>query len=514
MAHDPTILDVYAGRANTYFKMGRYAESMNDYATVLERDIDRASETAMNRRGEWHLQRGFAAVCAGEWAEAADDFQAAVEGLRPKHRKAQAFLGLYFVACRIGRKDKADGELLAEAQRTRSLHKGLARPNTWIFRAEWHVAGLIDKRRFLLASFHRKKRVVKERQARAHYYIGARLLVNGDKRGAGEAFAVCVAKGGPILPEYHLAKIELERLAAGGKTAGEYVGLAKKERDHDKQIALLTKALSMDPNNTEARRVRGMIYAITGAGDRAVDDFTRLLALNKNPIDRAATLRYRGFANARNGNHLAAVRDYHAAAKSNPKLWQAHEGLARSLAALRRYKESAAIYAVLIKQVTWTEFGPVWRIERAFTLTCAGNWKEAEAGWQTVVKENGSPVVHATLYVTQCKLGNKDAAAKSLEAYVAKMKQSDWQSAAAQYLAGQIDEKSFLLLSRHSDKAEQAARTSRAYYYIGVSNLIRGNKAKAGEAFNKCVDIGSTQERESWEYRMARAELGRKVDWR
>ena len=514
MDHDPAILEVYIGRASTYFKMRRYTESMNDYTAVLKRDIDRVSEAAMNRRGEWHLARGFAAVCAGEWGEAANDFQAAAEGLKQQHRRARAFMGLYFVACRIGRKDKADKELLAEAKRTRRLHKGMARPNTWIYRAEWYAAGLIDKRKFLLESLHPKKAVAEARVASAHYYIGSRLLVDGDKKGAEDAFTVCVATSSRVLPEYHLAKVELERLATGGTTAGEYVALAKKERDHYKQIGLLTIALSVDPNNKEARRFRGILHTITGACDRAVDDFTRLLTLCKTPVDQAAVLRYRGFANARNGNHTAAVRDYHAAAKLNPKLWQAHEGLARSLAALRRYKESAGIYAVLIKQVTWTQFGSAWRIEKAFSLTCAGNWKDATADWQAIMKEKDSPLVRATLYVTQCKLGNKDAATKALKTYVGGMKQSDWQSAAAQFLVGQIDETTFLLLSRHSDKAEQAIRTSRAHYYIGASNLIRGSNAEARQAFNKCVDIGSTQKRESWEYRMARAELGRKVDWR
>ena len=514
MKHNPAILEIYVERAGAYFKMGRYVESMRDYGIVLDRDIHRTGEEALARRGEWHLRRAFAAVCAGEWAGAANDFQAAVAGLRVKHRKARAFVGLYFVACRIGNKKDADRELLADAQRTRKRHKDSMRANTWIFRAEWHVAGLIDVREFLLELRHRNNKITSERLARAHYYIGARRLVNGDKKGARDAFMTCVALDNPVLTEYHLAKVELERLAAGGKTAGEYVALARKERDRAKQIALLTKALGVDPNHAEARRSRGVLYAISGAYDQAVDDLTRLLALCTKPVDQAAALRYRGFAHAQKGDHLAAVRDYHTAAKTNPKLWQAHEGLARSLCALRRYNEAAAIYAALTKQVTLTEFGPIWRIEKAFTMTCAGRWKEAVAGWQAVVKDKDLPLVRANLYTVQCRLGNKNAATKALRAYAAKTKQSDWQGSVTRYLAGRIDEKTFLQLSQHSDKAVQAARTSRAYYYIGSSNLILGSKAKAGEAFKKCVQIGSTQRRESWEYRMALAELGRKVDWR
>ena len=512
--HNPTILDVYAGRGSTYFKMGRYTESMRDYGTLLDRDINRTGREALARRGERHLRRAFAAVCAGEWIEAAKDFQAATTILPSSHRRTRAFLGLYFVACRVGSKTDADRELLADAQQTRKLHKGLARPNTWIFRAEWHAAGLIDMRQFLLESRHPDKRITAERLARAHYYIGARLLVNGNKKGAQDAFATCIALNNPALPEHHLAKVELERLAAGGKTAGEYVALAKKERDRVKQIELFTKALGVDPNHAEARRNRGILFAITGACDRAVDDFTRLLALCTSPVEKAAALRYRGFAHSRKGDHIAALRDYHAAAQAYPKLWQAHEGLARSLAALRRYDEAAAIYTALIKQAAWTEFRPVWHAEKAFTVMCAGKWKEAAADWQTVMKDDDSPLVRANLYIAQCRAGDKDGATKALKAYVAGMKRPDWQGAAARYLADRIDEKAFLQLSQHSDKAVQAARTSRAQYYIGSSNLIRGSKPKAGEAFNKCVRAGSTQKQESWEYRMALAELRRVSDWR
>ena len=147
-------------------------------------------------------------------------------------------------------------------------------------------------------------------------------------------------------------------------------------------------------------------------------------------------------------------------------------------------------------------------------MTCAGEWNGAAADWQAVLKDEDTPLIRANLYIVQCKLDNKDTATKALAAYAAKMKQSDWQSAVARYVAGQINETKLLLLSQHSDKATHAARTSRAQYYIGSFNLIQGNKPKAGEAFKKCVRAGSTQERESWEYRMALAELGRVVDWR
>jgi len=514
LQNNPAVLDVYADRARAHFKMGRYAESMHDYLIILNRDIQRAGDEGLNRRGEWRLLRGAAASCAGEWESAAADFQAAINGLKPPHRKAQAFLGLYVVACRIGSKEDADRVLRSYATETRLRYKGSPRANTWIFRAVWHVAGLIDQRRFLDQSKHRNAALSAERAARAQYYIGARLLVGGAKERAREAFAACVAIDNPARVEYHLAKAELERLVAGGKTANEYVALARKAPSRAKGIELLTQGLAVNPTHADARRSRGILYSLTGQYDRAIDDFTRLLAVCKRPVERAAALQYRAFAHARNGDHLAVVRDCEAAIKADPKLWHAREGLARSLCALRRYDKAAAVYAALMKQITGADLGPFWHLERALALTCAGKWKQAADEFRILLKNEESAIVCMNLYIVECKLGDAAGAAKRLKAHVEKLKQTDWPSSAARYVAGQLDKKVFLKLSEHSDDAVQAMRVSRAYYYIGAVDLIRGDKAKAREAFAKCVDMGRAASQESWEFRMALAERGRQSNWR
>ncbi|MFH1732719.1 MAG: tetratricopeptide repeat protein [Planctomycetota bacterium] len=514
LQNNPAVLDVYADRARAHFKMGQYAESMRDYLVMLNRDIQRAGDEGLNRRGEWRLLRGSAASCAGEWESAAADFQVAINGLKEPHRKAQAFLGLYVVACRIGSKEDADRVLLSYATETNLRYKGSARANTWIFRAVWHVAGLIDQSRFLDQSKHRNAALSAEQAARAQYYIGARLLVDGAKERAREAFAACVAIDNPALIEYHLAKAELERLVVGGKTAGEYVALAGKAPSRAKGIELLTRALAVNPNHADARRSRGILYSLSGQYDRAIDDFTRLLAVCKRPIEQGAALRYRAFARARNGDHLAAVADYEAAIKADPKLWRAREGLAGSLCALRRYDEAAAAYSALMEPVGWDDLGPFWHRERALALTCAGKWKEAADDFRILLKNEEPAIVCINLYIVECKLGDAAGAAKRLKAHVDELKQADWPSSAARYVAGQLDKKVFLKLSEHSDDAVQARRVSQAYYYIGAVDLIRGDKAKAREAFAKCVDMGRAASQESWEFRMALAERGRHSNWR
>ncbi len=514
LEHSPATIELYAERASAYFKFGRYPEAMEDYQTILDRHIGRTGDTGSERRGEWRLRRAYAAVCAGRWTAAAEDFQTALTLLRSGDTKTSAFIGLYLVACRIGNKTDADRELLARAQATYRRYADAERPHTWAYLALWHLADLINEDEFVAKSRARNKRLTARRMARAQYYIGARHLVNGANKNAGVSFQACVGAGEPSMFEYHLSKVEVERLRVGGKTAEEYVALAMKESDRAKRIILLTRALGANPNHVQARRSRGIIFSLAGDYKRAIDDFTRLLAVAGTPADRAAALRYRAFAHAASGDHETAVGDYGDALEADPKLWQAHEGLAGSLCALRRYDEAAAEYATLMEERKLTALGPFWRLEHAFALTCAGKWEPAAADFRALVATDESPIIHANLYLVEARLGKKADAAKRLKAYVAKSRPADWQHAAARFVAGELDAKVFLKLSEHSEKPVQQLRTSRAHYYIGAVHLAAGKKDLARAAFAESVQLGRAAGRESWEFRMALAELARQIDWR
>ncbi len=511
---DPRFLNPYAERAQVFFKLGKYASSMQDYLVMLERDINPEGLDAIKRRSSWRFWRGVAGFCAGEWESAASDFQHAIRGSQSPGRKARTILYLYFVACRIGSKKKAD-EVLAEYAKESLARYGADKQGTpWIFSAVWYVAGLNTEEQFLLASEHTKPQTQARRTASAYCYIGARHLANGAKEQALEAFKKCVERKDPEMAEYHMAKVESARLLVGGKTANDYASEARKAETQEGKINLYTEALRINPNHTDARLNRALLYSLTGKHALALDDYTRLLELYQKPSNRAMALRYRAWTRAQSGDHLAAVKDYEAAIKADPELWQAREGLAVSLCYLRRYKEAAAVYEALTKLIAGTGMKTFWRGEHAFALCCSGDWLGAAQDFRGILrKAPDSPIVRVNLFIIETKLGNRSRAAKELQEYAAKIKIATWQSAAAWHTANMLDIPKFLRASEHSERETQLLRTSRAYYYIGAVHLIKADKRsqdQALQAFEKCVQLGRQVKRESWEFRMAIAELARK----
>ncbi len=504
---DRWLLNPYLARAGAYFKMGKYTHSMGDYLAMLERDIDRQGTAVAERRSGWRLQCAVAAFCAGEWEKAANDFQIVYSETRSPARRARAMLNLYFVACRLGDKQTADEVFNSYASETLSRRRPAGGRTRWIFAAVWYAAGLIDEQQLLQASARQT--------ASAHYYIGARHLANGADGEARQAFEKCVRRRDPTSLEYHMAKVELQRLLVGGKTAGDYVTMARNADKQGKKIELYTQALRVNPDHSDARLNRAMLYSLTGRHDRAIDDYTKLLKLYTRPSNRAAALRYRAWTYAQKGDHLTAIKDYEAAVEADPDLWQAREGLAASLCYLRRYKRAADVYTGLTKRIAGRGVQTFWQLERAFALCCAGEWETAARDFRAVLKKTGdAPIVRTNLYVAECKLGKDTAATEELNAYANELEVAGWQHFVARYAARVLDAEIFIKGSEHSERKTQLLRTSRAYYYIGARNLIEGDKVEAREAFGKCVRLGRKAERESWEYRMALNELARKSNWR
>ncbi len=504
---DPGFIDPYVSRAAAHFRLGKYAESMQDYLSMLEQDISGGMPGAAERRAEWRLRRAFAAFCAGEWASASGDFKLAIDNTRSRVQEARAILNLYFVACKM-RDDHTDADAVLKtyAEGIRSVSR---RP-PWIFHAVWFVAGMETKEELLEASKHKSPEVQADQMMGAWYYIGARHLVNGDVEKAREAFRKCIETEDLGSFEYHMARVELERLDAGGKTAGDYVAMAQKVSAQQRRIELYTKALEVDPNHTGARLNRALLYSLAGMHDLAIDDYSRLLNIYQSPANRARALRYRGSTYAQKGDYEAAASDYAAAAEADPELWEAREGLAVALCHLRKYKEAAAVYTGLIKQITGAGMQNLWLLQRALALFCAGDLTGAAGDLEAVLERGGDePLIRANRFIIECKLGNRPTATKELLAFAEKIKIVGWESSVAWHLAEMRTADELLAISKHSDKAEEILRTSRAYYYIGALRLIKGHKDEARQAFQDCVRLGRESNRESWEYRMALVELAR-----
>ena len=508
---DPRLLNPYAERAAAYFKLEQYTDAMQDYQTILDRDINRDSREAREIRAEWQLRRGFAACCTGSWAEAAQDFHAALSLTQNTALSAFALLNLYLVDCRIGDKKTAD-KLLKEGGEDFFRSRPDAASVPWTVHLLSYVAGRLDEGQLLAAAKHPDKATAADRAAAAWYYIGAVRQLGGAKDKAIESLRKCIEHRNPSLPEYHLAKVELERLLSGGPAASDYVALAARTADPEKKIELYSLALKADPNQAAVRLARAQLYSETARYDLAIGDCTALLQIHKDPPETAPALECRARAYLQKGDSDAAVKDFGAAIQADPERTEARDGLADALCQLRRYREAAAVYEQLVRLEINPRDRIVRHIQRAFALSCSGDHQAAAAELRSIADSPGCPpIVHVHLYIAQAKLGKEPDARKALTAYASHITEPNWQNSVAWYAAGRLAQDRLLTLSEHSDPNIQLARTSSAWYYIGAIGLLHGDKARGRQALETCVELGSKLKSESWELRMALVELGRKA---
>ncbi|MFW6107790.1 MAG: tetratricopeptide repeat protein [bacterium] len=508
LAADPALTTPFQDRAWVYLKMGKYARAMQDYVILLGRDPGHLPDEARARRAQLRFRRGVAAFCSRQWESALSDFEVAFRQSRAPARKTRALLNLYFIVSRIGDKEQAERALATYAEETR---KQRATDTPWIFTVLWYLEGRLKEGSLLDAAKHTNAQVQAERTAVARYYIGARRLVDGDRAGAIDAFKKCVAHEDRSLVEYHMAKVELRRIQVGGMTAEDYKAKARRAKTHEEKIKLYSEAIRVNPRDPEARLQRAILYALTGKHELALADYDRLLELARLPENRAQVLRYRGWTHAQSGQYEKAVSDYTAALELEPDSWRAREGLAVALCYLRKYAQAAEVYGELVTKVVADRSKKrFWEMQRAFANACRGEWEAAARGLRSLIPRAGDPaILRANLYVVEWKLGDGERATEKLKTFARRIKKQTWPSSVVWYLADMIDAKKLLEASMHEDKAEHALRSSRACYYIGERSLAQGKEKKAIEYLKSCVRLGGNARRESWEYRLALAELER-----
>jgi tetratricopeptide (TPR) repeat protein len=502
----PWFVNVYEARAGAYFKAGRYAEAARDLSERIDRDR-RPSVSGQRDRGAWQYRRAFAYACTGQWKSAARDFEAAIGTVGDSATKARAVLNLYFVACRIGSKKKAD---LVLRQYAEEMMKDADQNPPWALAAVWFAADLMTREQFLAASRDQNPERQGRRLSQAQYYIGARALANEDRNAAGTAFRKATERAFPDSYEYHLARVELKRLASGGGTADGLLARALEEDGHVRRLKLLERALELEPGHVGALYHRAVLYSLLGEHDRAIADFTRLLRRIKEPARVAEILRYRALAHSQKGDHAAAAADFQGALQQAPDSWEARNGLAWSLGMLRRYEEAAKQYGLIAKQVTGRGQKAPWLMSKGLALSCSGNWVEATNALRAAVKEGGSgALLQSNLYIAERRTGNS-AARRRLKTFCDSYSVADWAGSVAWHLDGRKTAKQLIESSQHSRPQTQQERTSRAYYYIGAALRLNGApRTEVLAACAECVRLGRKLNRETWELRLALAEMER-----
>jgi lipoprotein NlpI len=107
------------------------------------------------------------------------------------------------------------------------------------------------------------------------------------------------------------------------------------------------------------------------------------------------------------------------------------------------------------------------------------------------------------------RLGEKEEARQELDVYTRTLqheKRKAWPECIGRYLTGNLAEGQFLTQAtataqRQTDVNEQVCG---AFYYAAMRHLLDGDKSRASELFQKCLD---TDDRNSFERMSAGAEL-------
>lgn len=114
------------------------------------------------------------------------------------------------------------------------------------------------------------------------------------------------------------------RVIESGEFSGKNLGLAynnrgwvyNAKRQHDRAIADLTRALSLQPNNKYAYNSRGIAYGKKGQYDRAIADYNKATKIDPN---FGPAYSNRGVAHEKLGRKDLAIADYRKAARLLPK---------------------------------------------------------------------------------------------------------------------------------------------------------------------------------------------------
>jgi len=258
-------------------------------------------------------------------------------------------------------------------------------------------------------------------------------------------------------------------IALNPKHASAYFNraLAKRAKgDLDSALADATKAIELRPKDSDSYNCRGHVKMAQGDLDGAIADFTKAVELNPKHDFAYAN---RGIAKYDKNDLEGALTDLTKGIKLNPKNGEAYRN--------RGY--------VLYDQQSWAGALPDFR--KACDLNPA-------------VKD----YPQLRIWLIRARLGERDAATRELAQFLKGRKADDWPRKIMRFLIGELPEAEFLKAAESENAKTDGERKCEATFYVGSRSLIDGDKDKAKEYFQQCLDTGV---KTFAEYRSASAEL-------
>jgi tetratricopeptide (TPR) repeat protein len=272
-----------------------------------------------------------------------------------------------------------------------------------------------------------------------------------------------------------LAFLTLAALLASpvaGQTVTEWMDRADAAResgDFAGSIAIYTRAIAAHPKEFWLHNDRGITRQRAGDAAGALADYNRAIELRP---DSAIVLTNRGTVRRANGDIAGALADMNRAVAVNSKYFTALGGL-------------------------------------GVTYTIAGDWARAATYFQRAIEAAPPPeksYLHFYLWVARMRLNRQDEAQRELAAYfdTPDLRVKPREVHIADFLLRRSTEEALLRVAASPDAETQRGLHCEAWYYMGVNQLLAGNRAAAAEAFRKSL---ATNHFVFVEFEMARAEL-------
>jgi tetratricopeptide (TPR) repeat protein len=324
--------------------------------------------------------------------------------------------------------------------------------------------------------------------------------------------------------------------------AHDYRGrLRVRQRDWDGAKADFTESIRANPNDVMAWQNRAAVEMTTKDYEEGMDDASRVIQLDHGNLQGAHRLLAQGKIYLKdNAGALAeadelveldpsnaasyftranietygddfsgASNDLKTAILMNPtntSIYQCREALEQ------KCREPEAALADLGRMLALDSGSRAPEIYEAMghVREELHQWRRALNDFHEAMAGNSPPDgVYFEAFLLQRRLGETSQPTKDLEAYIHSIpasKTNGWNASIANFLAGNLNEKDFLAqaTTRAKRPTDISSQICDAYYFEGMKHLLDGDKARAAELFQKCVNTG---EDNSYSYMNAMTEL-------
>ncbi|HEY3853816.1 MAG TPA: tetratricopeptide repeat protein [Verrucomicrobiae bacterium] len=279
--------------------------------------------------------------------------------------------------------------------------------------------------------------------------------------------------------------------------------IKKVKRDLGGALTDYDRAIEFDPKFSKAYSYRAIFKKATGDPSGSLVDFNRAIELA--PKD-GTTFNNRGDLKRFTGDLAGALSDFDEATKLEPKLGNAYFG--RGLVKLAKGDVDGAL----------TDFNKTVEIEpkNAAVQFNIGLGREAKQDWDGALiafrralelNSTAQDYTRFRIWIVRMKKGDLAAANDELSTYLVKRTtrtSGDWTEKIARYLLGQISEDDLLGASASLDSEVSAGQHCEFWFYVGMKQLLVGDKQTASNDFRKCL---ATQKRDFAEFWSAQIEL-------